>query len=304
MSRGPYVVAALGLGSGLLGLWLITFDRRGFQASPGSPALEVAPYSSPGAKGIATLDQNIRTTNSLVAFESEENEGESETIGLVRAQDELASQINASLDGFLYINDLLDQIYVFANLPVDHRVDLEYDDEGAIAFRILGTPKGTSGHFLVGQKSFDRDGKELKFVQMEIVMGADESPVFFRDSIRCGPRLHMTVDYDSDGAPNAMALVLQRDIDLKESRKQGINAFVGTYTTGVGYRVNLVGQESCFSETFGLINGRVSHRERFNGISPLAGDTQIDKGRLQALFEALMRSRLVVSGSLSEARAR
>jgi len=216
---------------------------------------------------------------------------------LVAARTELERAASDSLDGFLYVNHLLDQIQRFAELPVESRVDLDYEDEDSYAYRIEGLPERTSGHFLVGHKPFQRDGKEFHFLQMEVVLDQGEAPAFERDCWRNGPRVHLMIDYDEDLEPNALALIVEREVALKESRKRGVDAFQGTFTSGAGLRANLVGEESTFSSTFGLVNGANVSGPQFPGISPLAGDTRIDKGRVRSLFGALMKHRREVDGS-------
>jgi hypothetical protein len=142
--------------------------------------------------------------------------------------------VNDSLDGFLYIDDLLDQVSAFAELPINERVDHEYEDDDAIAYRILGTPAGVTAHFLVGMAPIERDGKEYRYLQLEIGLDTDSPSEFYRDALREGPRIHLTIDRDRDGNMGAFALITERRIALKDSRRAGIDAYQGRFTSGAG----------------------------------------------------------------------
>lgn len=306
-SRAWYVAGGAAGACSLLGfVWLARSSARPRLESGSLPRHESSSTDEPTAAALAVPplagDRAPGRGEALVQAPASLGDGAPGADPLLIAQNELARQVDDSLEGYLYINHLLDQVQAFADLPVDPRVDLEYDDDDAIAFEILAMPAGTTGHFLVGRKTFERNGEEFRFLQMEIEMGEDESPTYHRDSLRYGPRIHLTIDYDGSGTPYALALILQRDVALRESRQRGIDAYRGTYTTGAGYRVNLPDPERSYSGTFGLVDGTTARADRFPGPSPLVGDTRIDPERVRALFEALMSKRAAVNGSFSEAR--
>lgn len=205
---------------------------------------------------------------------------------LATAQAELSTQVNDSLDGFLYINHVLDQLVAFARLPVETKADLEYESDERACFNLLDEPEGTTARMLVLHKPFELEGRELRGIELEVQMNAEEEPGFYRDCYRSGPRAHISISYDEHGEPAALALILERKINPKVSRENGIDAYQGRYTSGAGYRVDFAtGDTTC--ETFGLVNGNYAFRDKFQGISPLRGEIQADKQRVLALLGEL-----------------
>lgn len=214
----------------------------------------------------------------------------------VTIQEELASQVNDSLDGFLYINHVLDQLTSFAQLPVETKADLDYESDERACFKLQETPPGTTARLLVLHKPFELEGRELRGIELEVQMDAEEPPGFYRDCFRSGPRAHISISYDEAGDPVGLALILERKINPKVSRENGIDAYQGRFTCGAGYRVDL-STGTTTSETFGFVNGNYAFRDAFQGISPLRGDVQIDKERVGALLRELTAKRRQVDSS-------
>lgn len=211
-------------------------------------------------------------------------------------QEELASQVNDSLDGFLHINHVLDQLTAYARLPVETKADLDYESDERACFKLLDTPPGTTARLLVLHKPFELEGRELRGIELEVQMDAEERPGFYRDCFRSGPRAHISISYDEAGDAVGLALILERKINPKVSRDNGIDAYQGRFTCGAGYRVDLA-TGTTTSETFGFVNGNYAFRDAFQGISPLRGDVQIDKDRVGALLRELTAKRRQVDSS-------
>jgi hypothetical protein len=304
MTKKPYALTVLALAGVLCALPWLAGTRR-------SPAEAVA-FHTTSASLVSTesfvplasmralaADENGASLREASARAVEPEAAPTRRTEVERAHAELKTQIDDALEGFLYVDHLLDQVQVFADLPVEPKADLDYDDEDAIAYRILGTPEGTSAHFLVGRGVIERDGQEFRFLQLEIETEDDVEPEFHHGALRLGPRVHLTLDYDSEGAPGALAIVTQRDVALRASRERGLDADRGLHVTGAGLRANFGSAPSTFSETFGLIDGVKAKGNRFPSVSPLRGDTDPDPTRVRTLLASLLRNRRAVDGSSS-----
>lgn len=211
-------------------------------------------------------------------------------------QKELATQVNDSLDGFLYIDHVLDQLIAYARLPVDEKADLDYESDERACFNLLDAPPGTTARILVLHKPFELEGRELRGIELEVQMEADDKPGFYRDCYRSGPRAHISLSYDEAGEPVGLALILERKINPKVSRENGVDAFQGRFTCGAGYRVDLA-TGTTTSETFGFVNGNYAFRDAFGGITPLRGDIQVDKDRVATLLRELTAKRQQVDSN-------
>ena len=201
---------------------------------------------------------------------------------------DLGAQVDASLDGTLFIDELLDQVLRVADLPVDPHVDFDYQDNDGVAYRVEGTPEGTRAHFLVGLEPFERDGKEFRYFHMEIQLGADAPSEFHRDALREGPRVHLSIDYDEQGKPGRLGLLTERRVALGDSRPSGIDAYQGSFTSGASFHVDLADPRNARAETFGIVDGHYVQRDEFEGM-PLRGDLEVDRARVEALLARLTR---------------
>lgn len=201
---------------------------------------------------------------------------------LEEAAANLRLRVDESLDGILLVNQLLDQVLAFADLPVEEAVDFEYEDSDDVAYRIAGTPPGITAHFLVGLQSFERDEKVFRALRIEIQMDAGEAAGFHRDSMREGPRVHLSLDHDESGRPGYLGLLTERRVDLRQSRRSGVDAYQGRFTSGASCTIDLTRMEPTWSETFGIIDGNYASGQDFQGI-PLRGDLRIDPSRVEAL---------------------
>ncbi len=218
---------------------------------------------------------------------AEESGASAEEGPLAEAERELASQVDRSLDGELYVNELLDQVLRYAELPISERVDFDYEEHDEIPYRLLGTPDGTDAHFLVGMQPFERDGEEWRYVQLEIQLGSGEFE-YERGAMREGPRVHLSLDYNADG-PGSLSLMTERYVAPHESRQEGIDAYSGVFTSGARFSVNLASPSDARAETYGLVDGNYTLAgEEFPGARPLYGDLDVDVERVRALHARLL----------------
>ena len=243
------------------------------------------PLESEATDDLGAPQEGSRRPAADTSIELDQNSDgmSSKATPLEAAHDELATQINDSLDGYLYINHLLDQVLAFAELPISETVDFEYKRDKVIAYPILGLPEGTTGHFLVGGKSYVRDGKDLNYFQIEIEMDRGKRE-FHCDALREGPRMHLTLDYDEEGKPARMALITERRISLSHSLDEGIDAYHGRFTSGAGYSVDLSDIHKPTSYTYGIIDGQYLDQDVFQGTMPLYGDLDLDPAKVEALL--------------------
>lgn len=303
-TRTP-IVLALGL-CGLLALgflWSSRRTREPLALEPGAeglppPARLEPPHGTqqplPGRAEVPEPELRAAPTDSSTA------PGTPPTTAIEQAQEELAQQIDASLDGILDIDRLLDQVLAFADLPIDEKVDFEYEDNDSIAYRVLGTPSGTEAHLLVGRETFPAHGPapdpeggadggtECRALQLEIQLGADQPPGFHRDALREGPRLHLGLFMDPDGRPVRMGLVTERAVALGASRRAGLDAYEGRFTSGASYGIELDGDDlrPRTAETIGLVDGHYASGASFQG-QPLRGDLTPERERVEALARRL-----------------
>lgn len=292
--EGNRVSIALGCMAALMGLvWILGREVPGSRSAEGqSPALGAvaldpriseAPLQSKGVEAIEVRTALAETSNRV-------GSGDRDNELVDAAIEELSSQVDASLDGYLYINDLVDQVMAIASLPVNTQVDFSYEDEDSVAYRLLGTPDGVEAHFLVGIAPFDREGKTYRCLQLEIQVDAGAVPEFNRGALRDGPRVHLTLDYDQSGEPGHFALITERRVNLSESQRAGFNAYQGRHTSGAGYKADVGKGLTLVTETFGLIEGQYANGARFQGVSPLVGDIELNSEKVRSLFRVLDRN--------------
>ena len=205
---------------------------------------------------------------------------------LLAAQADLAQLIDGSLDGILSINDTLDQVLAFASLPVSDKVDFDYGSDEVAAYKILGTPPGTTAHFLVGLNPIVLDDQQVRYFQMEIQMNDGEQE-FNRNAMRDGPRIHLSLDYGDDQMPHIFNLTTQRRVSLSASRAAGIDAYHGEFTTGASFHVKLSDPGNPMSETHGIVDGNPS-RDQFQAISPLHGANDLDPQKVELLLSKFL----------------
>ena len=263
----------------------------GFQGSTPPPA---SAHSSTGGMIDIVSHPSDRISVSdnpplaVATIESEEDSPEMVALKLAKA--DLADQVDMSLDGILEINRLLDKLSLIADLPISRQVDYEFDDSDAVAYKMLGTPEGMSAHFLVGLDSFERDGKTYKAYELEVQMdGYDVT--FDRGAMRSGPRVRIMMDFDEDGNPGMLALLMTRRVALAASRGAGVDAYTGDFVTGCSYKSSMTNPEDSMSETYGIQNGHIvtsmTSPAYSNMIKPLAGDVILQPDKAQALLGKL-----------------
>lgn len=200
-----------------------------------------------------------------------------------QAQDELRVLIDASLDGEFHVDDLLDQVLVFASLPVSAELDPAYeDDDETIPHRIEGTPAGTRAHFFIGIQPNVHDGRDFQFFQMEIQMDADQPAVFHRDALREGPRIHLTLDHDFKSKPGSFGLLTERKVALRDSKRAGIDAYHGRFRSGASYAVGFGDPSFRHAVTFDILDGNYVGA---GGETALHGDLDVDPSKVAALVD-------------------
>lgn len=226
-----------------------------------------------------------------------EKEPASPPDALAQAEKELTLHAAAALDGVLYLNDVLDYVLEFASLPVADHPDLDFEDNDAIAYELEGTPEGTEARMLVGMLPYYEDDRTFRYVQMDIDVHAGQSELM-QGVMREHPNVNLSISYDvADGRPTRFALQLGRRVDLAASRDAGINAYEGQYTSGSLYWVDLEKDpDNPTTTTFGIVDGQHVEARSFPGIAPLAGDTDLDPERLNALLALLQQHRSTIKG--------
>jgi hypothetical protein len=215
------------------------------------------------------------------------------------AVERLTFHADESLNGALYLNDVLDQMLEVASLPTEDRNDMEFEDDDAMAYRLQGTPEGTDAHFLVGLQPYDEEGKTFRYLQMNVEMGAGKTE-YLRDSVRRGPHISLSISFDEadEETPTRFALVMTRPVALSESRKAGIDAYHGQFTTGAQYWIDLKKDpDNPVKRSIGIVNGNpVRDYTPHGGLNPLVGDTELDRERLSALLVQLQKNYAVTRG--------
>lgn len=207
---------------------------------------------------------------------------------IMRAKKELDSHSLAALDGVLYVDEVMDQLLEFASLPVSEHPDLDYHDNDSVAYRLEGTPEGVEARVLIGMLPYEEDGRTFRYLQMSIE--STEKPEYLRDSVREGTSTSVSISYDvtSKDVPTRFALLVQRRVDLAACRDVGLDAYAGRFTLGASFAIDLEkGPDDPKTATFGLVDGNIVDGHSFDGVSPLAGDIQIDRIRLATLLGQL-----------------
>ncbi len=217
---------------------------------------------------------------------------------LETAQGKLAYHATAALDGVLFVNEVLDQMLEFASLPVDEHPDLAFEDDDAVAYKLKGTPVGTEARILVGMMPYDADGKSYRYLQMGVDINVGKSE-FLLDSVREGPHIEFSISYDvaDEMAPSRFGLLLTRPVDITASRDAGINAYYGRYTSGALFGVDLLkNPHRPTTATIGIVDANPVNEKSFGGVSPLAGDIQLDITRVTALLKQLQAHLSTIKG--------
>ena len=181
---------------------------------------------------------------------------------------------------------------------MDAHPDLDYEDNDAIAYRLKGTPIGTEARILVGMSPYDADGKSYRYLQMAVDINVGKSE-FLRDSVREGPHIDFSISYDvtDEKTPARFALMLTRPVALSASRDVGIDAYYDRYTSGALFGVDLLkNPHSPTTTTIGIVDGNPANQESFGGVSPLAGDIQLDTSRVTALLNQLQTHLSTIKG--------
>lgn len=218
---------------------------------------------------------------------------------ITAAVERLTFHADESLNGALYLNDVLDQMLEVASLPTEGRNDMEFEDDDAMAYRLNGTPAGTDAHFLVGLQPYDEDGKTFRYLQLNVEVGAGKTE-YLRDAVRRGPHVSLSISFDEtdEKTPTRFALVMTRPVALSESRKAGIDAYHGQFTTGAQYWIDLKkNPDNPVKRTIGIVEGNpVRDYTPYGGMNPLVGDTELDRERLSALLAQLQKNYAVTRG--------
>ena len=217
---------------------------------------------------------------------------------LAKAHKDLALHCRAGLDGVLFVNEVLDSVLAFASLPVDAHPDLEFGDNDAIAYKLLGAPEGTTAHVLVGLQPYYEDGRTFRYLQMQIQEDCGTSE-YLLDSQREGPFISLSIGYDETDkyAPTRFGLTVQRPVDIAGSRDAGVDAYHGRYTHGARFWVDLLKDPyNPTTTTFGIVDGNPASTAAFDGIRPLAGNVHLDQERLATLLRQLQSHLSTIKG--------
>jgi len=215
-----------------------------------------------------------------------------------RAGTQLARHATDSLNGTIAINDVLDQMIAFARLPVSEHPDLDYEDGDSISFKLEGAPQDTDARLLLELQPVHEGDRTLRTVHLAVDMDVNES-AFHQGAMRSGPSVTLGICYDVDDPKSVARFTaqLQRNVALAASRQAGIDAYDGRFTTGASFWLDLMkSPASPLTSTFGLIDGNPASGAKFDGVSPLAGDTQLDPARLAKLVELLQAHVATIKG--------
>lgn len=216
---------------------------------------------------------------------------------LANTQKDLALYTEASLDGILLLDEVLDQMLALADLDVDSHPDLDYEDDDAIAYKLLGAPEGADVHMLIGMQPYSEGDQDFRYLQLNVDMG-EENSEYLRDAMRQGPHVDLSISYDvtNESVPTRFAIQLSRPVSLKASRDIGVNAYHGQYTNGAYYWIDFLNDpNNPTATTVGIIDGQPVSLDKF-GMTPLNGDLDLDKDKVAALLRKLQQKLSVVKG--------
>ena len=283
LTQKTAALMALGGVCALLGVLLYALSPARATPAKLSTASDTSKSRTPDGEALSLPERQASFTGTARKDEAPLLAGSAttnETAPLENTRTELAYQIDASLDGILHINSLLDQMMQIAEKKVSPYVDFDYEEDEAVAYNFLDTTDRINAHFLVGLEPFERDEQLHNYFEMEIIVD-ESSRELFHGAIRKGQRVHLVVDYDSKGRPGRLALITQRDPAMRESRKAGIDAYKGIFTTGANYQVDLSDPKNPrYASTYGIVDGS---QKTFPSI-PLQGDLGLDPSKITSLF--------------------
>jgi len=142
---------------------------------------------------------------------------------------------------------------------------------------------------LVGLQPYEENGRRCRYVQMDVHLPG--SPTSFHEGVlRDAPNVNLSISYaeEQPDRPTRFALMLQQRVDLAGCRDQGIDAYGGTFTNGAYYWHDLNDPTSePLTTTIGIVDGQPVATKHFPGVSPLRGDTRMDRDLLLALLARL-----------------
>lgn len=213
-------------------------------------------------------------------------------------RDELVSHCDASLGGSMYVNDVLDYMLQFSELKLEPYPDLDYEDSGALAYKLSDTPAGTEARVLVGLEPFQVEGGECRYMRMEVDIVGEEGKLV-DGAIRYSPRVDLNIAYRTNDPqqPARFALNVQRPVALADSRDSGINAYEGRWTQGSYYWIDLENTTAePLSGTYGIIDSQPYGMSKFEGVQPLRGDIQLNQDKVTELLEQLQTHLATIQG--------
>jgi len=150
---------------------------------------------------------------------------------------------------------------------------------------------------LVGLQPYYEDGRTFRYLQMQIREDCGTSSTV--GLAKRGPFISLSIGYDETDKsnPTRFGLTLQRPVDIAGSRDAGIDAYHGRYTHGARYWVDLLKDPyNPTTTTFGMVDGNPASTAAFDGISPLAGNVNLDKNRLSELLRQLQSHLSMIKG--------
>ena len=75
-----------------------------------------------------------------------------------------------------------------------------------------------------------------------------------------------------------------RRVDLRASRRAGIDAYHGRFTSGAFFAIDFSDPDYSFAETIGIVDGNFSSWDQGR---PLRGDLEVDPSKVAALTDLL-----------------
>ncbi|MEZ6019315.1 MAG: hypothetical protein R3F17_04200 [Planctomycetota bacterium] len=210
----------------------------------------------------------------------------------------MAGHCDAALTGELDINAVLRLMIEASEQPLSPFADMDESDEDGLVYPLTGLPEGLQGHLRFGNPEVF-DGEFRLRTAYIVLEGKDLEPEFVQGALRRPASASFSCAW-SDGDPGHARwsdLALQRSPDLAASKRTGINAHEGTWTTGLSWRQDLRGDGSGLQTSpTGMVQGNPSNDPAAFGGAPIRGQLEPDPALVQQLFERLLEQRRRAQG--------
>ncbi|MEO1696612.1 MAG: hypothetical protein AAFU73_04895 [Planctomycetota bacterium] len=216
----------------------------------------------------------------------------SSAVALADAAQDLAEQVDLSIDGIIEVNRIVEKMLLVADVPVDPLVDYDNSRGGSISHRLRDLPEGFEGHFRVDSIHTTPSGESFNSLRL-VLQKPDESNSLVRGAARYGPRIEAALTYSDDSQSLArVGIMLQNEMNFRASLEQGVNPDIGQYASGTNFVLDLTtglpGSASTMGYRDGFVTTTAADPEYVLGPAQVTGDLKLNREAADGLLRKLI----------------